>query len=149
MIVVEETFCQLLQKVWFLWCKQIFVYLDEDFAINWIRPKFLSILLTGKIRVGVTEMSSLKSIRKWCISSYSKVVHNINCCLHTQNLPCIYRINFKQANLQEQRLGFRMTCHFSLMHVLWNERFWDDPTSLTHERIRRDFHYIWTSHPSL
>ena len=40
-----------------------------------------------------------------------------------------------------------MTCHFSLLHVLWNERFWDDPTSLTHQRIRRDFHYICTSQP--
>ena len=42
-----------------------------------------------------------------------------------------------------------MTCIFSLMHVLWNKRSWDDPTSLTHERIRRDFYYIWTSHPSI
>ena len=41
-----------------------------------------------------------------------------------------------------------MTCNVSLMHVLWTERFWDDPTSLTHKLIRGDFHYIWTSHPS-
>ena len=63
MKVVEETFRQLLQKVWWLWHKQIFVYIDEDFAINWIRPEFLSILLTGKIRIGVTERGSLKDIR--------------------------------------------------------------------------------------
>ena len=31
--VVEETLPQLLQKVPILWCKQMFVYIDEDFAI--------------------------------------------------------------------------------------------------------------------
>ena len=31
---VEETFRQLLQMVWCLWLKLIFVYLDEDFEIN-------------------------------------------------------------------------------------------------------------------
>ena len=35
--------------------------------------KFLSLLLTGKIRIGVTERGSLKAIRKWCVSRYSKV----------------------------------------------------------------------------
>ena len=39
MKVVGEIFRQLLQKVLCLWRKQIFVYIDEDFAINWIRPK--------------------------------------------------------------------------------------------------------------
>ena len=60
MNVVEETFRQLLQKVWCLWCKQIFVYIDEDFAINWICNKFLSLLLTVKIDIGVAEKVSLK-----------------------------------------------------------------------------------------
>ena len=59
MKVVEETFRQLLQKVLCLWLKQTFVYIDEDFAINWIRPKFLSLLLTDKIRTGVKERGSL------------------------------------------------------------------------------------------
>ena len=78
MKVVEETFRQLLQKTLCLWCKQIFVYIDEDFAINSIRPKFLSLLLTGKIRIGVTERGSFKKkIRKRCISRSSKAVHNI------------------------------------------------------------------------
>ena len=58
MKVVEENFRQLLQKVLSLWRKQIFVYIDEDFAINWIRPKFLSLLMTGIIRIGMTEMGS-------------------------------------------------------------------------------------------
>ena len=48
MKVVEENFCQLLQKVLCLWHKELFVYIDEDFAINLIRPKFLSLLMTGK-----------------------------------------------------------------------------------------------------
>ena len=60
MKVVEETFRQPLQNVWCLWCKQIIVYTDEDFAINGMRSKFLSLLLTGKIRIGVTERGSLK-----------------------------------------------------------------------------------------
>ena len=53
------------------------MYKDENFAINLICPKFFSLLLTYKIRIGVTERGSLKNIRKRCISIYSKVVHNI------------------------------------------------------------------------
>ena len=45
--------------------------IDEDFATNLLRPKFLSLLFTVKIRIGVAE----KGTR--CISRYSKVVHNI------------------------------------------------------------------------
>ena len=52
MNVVEENFRQLLQQVFCLWCKEIFVYIDEDFAINWMRPKFLSLLMTCIIRKG-------------------------------------------------------------------------------------------------
>ena len=62
MKVVKQTFRQLLQKVLCLWRKQIFVYIDEDFAINLIRPKFLSILLTGKIRISVTKRGNFKTI---------------------------------------------------------------------------------------
>ena len=67
MKVVEQNFRQLLQKVLCLWRKQIFVYIDEDFAIFWIRPKFLSLLMTGIIRIGVTERGSFKK--------YSEAVH--------------------------------------------------------------------------
>ena len=67
MKVVEENFRQLLQKVLCLWRKQIFVFIDEDFVINWICPKFLSLLLTGIIRIGVTERGSFKK--------YSEAVH--------------------------------------------------------------------------
>ena len=64
---VEDNFRQLLQKVLCLWRKQIFVYIDEDFAINGIRPKCLSLLLTGITRIGVTERDSFKK--------YSEAVH--------------------------------------------------------------------------
>ena len=67
MKVVEENFRQLLQKVLCLWRKQIFVYIDEDFAINGIHPKFLSLLLTGITRIGVTERGSFRK--------YSEAVH--------------------------------------------------------------------------
>ena len=35
---------QFLQKVRILWRKQIFVYKDEEFAMNRIQPKFLSLI---------------------------------------------------------------------------------------------------------
>ena len=60
--IVEENFRQLLQKVLCLWRKHIFVYIDEYFSINLIRPKFLSLLMTGIIRIGVTERGSFKKI---------------------------------------------------------------------------------------
>ena len=53
------------------------MYIDEDFAINLIHPKFLRLVLTDKIRIGVTEKGIFKNIHKRCTSPYSKVVHNI------------------------------------------------------------------------
>ena len=38
------------------------VYIDEDFAIHLIRPKFLRLLMTGINRIGVTERGSFKKI---------------------------------------------------------------------------------------
>ena len=38
------------------------MYIDEDFAINGIRPKSLSLLLTGITRIGVTERGSFKKL---------------------------------------------------------------------------------------
>ena len=92
MKVVEENFSQLLQNLLCLWHKEIFVYIDEDFAINWICPKFLSIMMTGKIRKGMTESGSFKN--------YSEAVHIPffkGCALH--KIPCICRINLKQVHL--------------------------------------------------
>ena len=37
-------------------------YIDEEFAINGIQPKFLSLFLTGKFPGGVTERVRLKRI---------------------------------------------------------------------------------------
>ena len=78
MKVVEENFRQLLQKIVCLWRKQIFVYIDEDFALNETRPKFLSLLLTGIIRIGVSERGSFKTFSgRRCISRSSKAVQNV------------------------------------------------------------------------
>ena len=77
MKVEEENFRQLLQKVLCLCCIQIFVYIDKDFAINWIRPKFLSLLMTGIIRIGVTERGSFKKYSEAVHIRSSKAVHNI------------------------------------------------------------------------
>ena len=43
------------------------MYIDEDFANNGICPKFLSLLMTGIIRIGVSERGSFKK--------YSEAVH--------------------------------------------------------------------------
>ena len=77
MKVVKVNFCQLLQNVLCLWRKEILAYIDEDFAINLIRPEFLSLLMTGIIRIGVTERGSFKKYLEGCISRSSKAVHNI------------------------------------------------------------------------
>ena len=45
-----------------LWCKFIFVYTDEDLAINWVQPNFLSLLLTDKFRRCVPERVPFKWI---------------------------------------------------------------------------------------
>ena len=98
MKVVVENFRQLLQKVLCLWGKQILVYIDEDFAINWIPPKFLRLLMTGIIRIGVTERGSFKK--------YSEAVHIPlfkGCAKHETAVNIlrvwICRINLKQAHL--------------------------------------------------
>ena len=66
MKVVQENKRQFLQKVRSLWGDQIFVYIDEEFMINGIQSKFLSLLLTGKFRRGVTERVHLKRIFTSC-----------------------------------------------------------------------------------
>ena len=62
MKVVQENKRRFFQKVRSLWRKQIFVYIVEEFAINGIQPKFLSLLSTGKFRSGVTERVCFKRI---------------------------------------------------------------------------------------
>ena len=65
MKIVQENLRQFLHKVRILWRKQIFVYIDEEFAINRIQPKFLSLLLTGKFRRCDRKGSSQKNIHNW------------------------------------------------------------------------------------
>ena len=62
MKVVQENKRLFLQNIQSLWRKQIFVYIGDKFAINGISPKFLSLLLTGKFRSGVTERVRLNKI---------------------------------------------------------------------------------------
>ena len=123
MKVVEENFRQLLQKVLCLWRKQIFVYIDGDFAINWIRPKFLSLLMTGIIRIGVAERGSFKNIRKRCISRSSKDVQNMKLPL-TYSEFTVHMQNqlYKAGSFVGTKAGLSHDVKFSLMHVLLNER---------------------------
>ena len=107
--------------------------------------KILSLLLTGKTRIGVTKGDNLKKVFViWEYSVIQKVVENMK--LPFACSECIVQItrqNQLQAGLfvPEQRC-LRMACHFSFMHVLQNLRSRDDPTGLTHERTRLEFHYI-------
>ena len=51
-----------LEMVGSLWFKQILVYIDEDFTINWTQSNYLSPVLTGKFCRGVAEKVHLKRI---------------------------------------------------------------------------------------
>ena len=73
------------QKVRSLWRKQIFDYIDEEFAINGIQPKFL--LLTGKFRRGVTERVRPKRI--FTSGEYTVIQRPCiawSCCLQTHKV---------------------------------------------------------------
>ena len=87
MEVVQKDKRHFLNEVRSLWRKQIFVYIDEEFGISGIHPKFLSLLLTGKFLRGVTEMVRLKRIltsgeytviQRLCIALF--------CCLQTHKV---------------------------------------------------------------
>ena len=72
------------------------MYIHENFAMNLIRPKFLSLLLTGEICIGVDRKGYTQRIRKWRISRYSKVVYN----LELPDAYCTYiESTFEQAPL--------------------------------------------------
>ena len=87
MKVVQEISDQFIQKVRSLWRYQIFVYIDEEFVINGIQPKFLSVLFTGKFRRGVPERVRLKRI---FTSGEYTVIHRLciaySCCLQTHKV---------------------------------------------------------------
>ena len=114
------------------------------------------ILLTGKIRMSVSERGIIKKNHERWKSCYSKVVYNMKVIKLPFACPgfSVHAQNQRQTGSFVQSLGFCTTCHFPLQLFL-NLQFQDDPTSLTHVRIptslthvriRRDFQYIWTSH---
>ena len=70
MKVVDETLHQLLQMVWCLGLKRIFV--DEIFEL-----KLNSSLITVNIRIGVKERGSLKILQSDAYPIYSKDVHSV------------------------------------------------------------------------
>ena len=115
MKVVEENFHQLLQKVLCLWRKQIFVYIDEDFALNGILPKFLSPLMTGIICIGVTERGSFK--KKYSEAVYISFLYNIKLPLtysvftvHMQNQPKAGSFVGTKAGLSHDVQFFSYAC---------------------------------------
>ena len=119
MKVVEETFCQLLQKVLCLWRKQIFVYTDKDCAINLIRPKFLSLLMTVKIRIGVTEKGSLKKyLEVVYIPLIKGCMHNIKLLLTYSELTVHLQNQLSAGSFVGTNVRFSHDMHFSLMHML-------------------------------
>ena len=111
MKVVEENFRQLLQRVLYLWRKQIFVYIDEDFAINWIRPKFLSLLMTGIIRIGVTERGS-KIFEKRCISCSSTAAQSMKLPLTYSEFTEHMQNQLKAGSFVETKAGLSHDMQF-------------------------------------
>ena len=81
-----------------MWHKQMFVYIDGEFAINGIQPKFRSLLFTGKFRRGVTERERLKRI-----FTSGEIPLCSGCAYHNPavcNLkPIKYRIEFERDHL--------------------------------------------------
>ena len=87
MKVVQENERQFLQKVRSLWRKQIVVYIDEKFAIIGILPTFLTLLLTGKFRRGVTERVRLKRIfTRGEYTVIQRLCIAYSCCLQTHKV---------------------------------------------------------------
>ena len=79
---------------------------------------FPSLLLPGKIPIGVTERGSLKKYHKRCISRYSKVVHNIKLPLTYSEFTMHMENQLKQTHLQS-KAGFLYDMHFfSYAHVM-------------------------------
>ena len=117
MKVVEENFPQLLQKVLCLWRKQIFEYIDEDFAINEIRPKFRSLLLTGITRISVTERGNV-SFKKYsgrrCLSRSSKAVQCIKLPLTYSEYTVHMQNQLKAGSFVRTKAGLShdMPCFF-------------------------------------
>ena len=60
--VVQKYKHQFLKEVQSLWCKQIYVYIDKEFAINGFQAKVLSLILTGKFCRGVKNLARLRRI---------------------------------------------------------------------------------------
>ena len=99
------------------------MYIDKDFAINWIRPKFLSLLMTCIIRIGVTERGSLKKSEAAHTRS-SKAVHNIKLTLTYSEFTVHLHNHLKAGSFVGTKIGLSHDVQFfSYAHVLWNERF--------------------------
>ena len=78
------------QKCPNLWRKQIFVNIDEKFAINGIHSKFPTPSLRGKFGIGVTERVLHKRIYT---SSQCTVIQRLciaySCCLKTHKVQSL------------------------------------------------------------
>ena len=89
-----------------------------------MRPKFLSLLMTCIIRIGVTERGSFKKhIWKRGISRSSKAVHNMKLPLTYSEFTVHMQNQLKAGSFVGTKAGLLHDVHFSLMHVLWNGRF--------------------------
>ena len=95
------------------------MYTDEDFAINEIRPKFLSLLLTGITRIGVTERGSFKkNSGRRCIYRSSKAVQNIKLPLTCSDYTVHLQNQLKAGSFVGTKAGLSHDVPFFLTHVL-------------------------------
>ena len=115
MKVVEETFRQLLQKVLCLWRKQIFVYIDEDFAkIEFVlnfQVFYWQVKFVWAWQNGVVS----KNIRKRCISRSSKAVHNIKLPLTYSEFTVHMQNHLKAGSSVGTRAGLSRDVIFFLL----------------------------------
>ena len=89
------------------------MYIDEDFAINCLRPKFLSLLRTGIICIRVTEWgSSKKNIRKRCIARSSKAVHSIKLTITYSEFTVHIKNQLKAGSFVGTNAGLSHEVHF-------------------------------------
>ena len=97
--VVQKYKHRFLKEVQSLWCKQMYVYIDKEFAISGFKAKVLILILTGKFCRGVKNMARLRRILTGSEYTFFVAVNSIICHFHTQNTLCIRRIYFEHDHL--------------------------------------------------
>ena len=79
----------------------------------------------------------IRSLFWACPSVYERKALAGDCYWNSERFVC--KSIPEGHNRSVQKLVFRTTRYFPLVHVPQNGQFWDEPTSLTHDWIRRNY----------